>query len=293
MIRQWYEPLCFSELLKRTFSFLNIAVFIITAIFIFSEFRFDWFENIVGSYLVSTNELRPETGTVWETGKQTANAHDYLNEIISKKEDTQKSVYQAASFFDLASGILPGEWVTLEKQQFKTLYLTLDKSIASKIIEPAQLVWLLNGSTLDRIFCEGVPGGIKIYFIDSENRVFKQIDLEKKSILEIEKGETPVPGELAQMDGFSGRIYPAQNFFDALFKLPSDILPDLMVNPEILLKQEGKITHVGIWNEARNGYIKLGFEFEDKGRKQVVFIKGREWAVWQLSLNLNLKGVEN
>ncbi len=80
-------------------------------------------------------------------------------------------------------------------------------------------------------------------------------------------------------------------FFDTLFKLPADIIPDLIVNPESLLKQEGKIINIGIWNEAENGYIKLGFEFEKTGGgKQVVFIKGREWAVWQLSLNLRGEG---
>lgn len=286
MIQQWYEPLNFSEWLRRTFSFLNIAVFIITAIIIFSEFRFDWCENIVGSYLSSTNASRLETGTIWETGKQTANAHEYLNKIISKKEDTRQKVYQSATFSDLASGISPGEWVTLEKQQFKTLYLTLEKSTALKIIGPTKLLWLLNGGSLDRIFCEGITGGIKFYFIDSENRVIQQIDLRKKDIFEIENGDKPVPGELADMVGFSGRIYPASFFFDMLFKLPADILPDLIVNPERLLKQDGKIINIGIWNESENGYIKLGFEFKGPEGKQVVFIKGREWAVWQLSLNL-------
>jgi len=290
MIQQWYEPFSFSEVLRRTFSFLNIAVFIITAIVIFSELRFDWFENLVGSYLVSTNESRPETGAVWDTGKQTASAHEYLNEIISKKEDTRQSVHQAKTFLDLASGILPGQWVTLEKEQFKRLYLTLEKPIALKIIEPAQLVWLLNGGSLDRIFCEGITGGIKLYFIDSENRVVKQIDLEKEDILEIENGGKPVPGELADMEGFLGRIYPARVFFDALFKLPVDIIPDLMMDPKPLLKQDGKIINVGIWNEAISGYIRLGFEFEEKKSKQVIFIKGREWAVWQLSLNLKGEG---
>lgn len=176
--------------------------------------------------------------------------------------------------------------MTLEKQQFKKLYITLDKSVALKIIEPAQLVWLLNASSLERIFCEGVAGGVKIYFIDADNRVVKQIDLAEEDILKIEKGGQSVLGKLIDMDGFSGRIYPAEFFFNALFKLPADIIPDLMVDPETLLDQDGKIVKVGIWNEARNGYIKLGFEFEEKGKSRIVFIKGREWAVWQLSLNL-------
>lgn len=291
MIRQWYEPPGFFEWLRRTFCFLNIAVFMVTAMVVFSEFRFDWFENLVGSYLISTNEFRPETGAVWETGKQTSNAHEYINKIISQKEDARQSVHQASSFSGLASRLLPGEWVTLEKQRFKMLYLALEKSTALKLIEPARLVWLLNGSSLDRIFCEGITGGIKIYFIDSENRVIKQIDLKKQEIFEIENGVKPVSGQLGQIDGFAGRIFSAEKFFDALFKLPADIIPDLMANPEALLEQDGKITRVGIWNEAKNGYIELGFEFEKPHGSQVVFVKGREWAVWQLSLNL--KGEEN
>jgi len=284
MIQQWYEPLNFTEWLRRAFSVLNIAVFLITVFFIFSEFRFDWVENIVGSYLTATNESRPETGAIWEAGKQTASAKKSLKQIISKKEDTRRNVHQASTFAELVSAILPGEWVTLEKNQFKSLYLALEKSTALNMIEPAQLVWLLSGSSLNRIFCEGFPGGIQLYFIDSENRVIKQIVLKKKEILE--SRVKPVSGKLSEMDGFQGRIYPAENFFAALFKLPPDIIPDLMADPESLLKQDGRIVKMGIWNEAKNGYIKLGFEFETKAGRQVVFIKGREWAVWQLSLNL-------
>ena len=258
----------------------------ITATFLVSELRFDWFENLVGSYLASTNDSRPRTGIIWETGKQTTDAHEYLNKIINKKEDTQNNVHEAASFSNLVSGILPGDWVTLEKNHFQTLYLTLEKSMAEKIIKPAQLLWLLKSSRLDRIFCEGIPGGITIYFIDSQNRVIKQIVLEKQQLLEIESGEQDVAGMLSSMEGFSGRIYPAEKFFNAVFKLPSDMLPDLMGNPEILLAQKGQIINIGISNVTQNGYIKLGFEFEEGNSKKVVFIKGREWAVWQLSLYL-------
>lgn len=290
MARYWYEPLTFFEWLKRIFSFLNIALFMLTAVFVFSEFRFDWFEKLAGSYLVSTNALRPEIGAVWETGKQTTNAHEYLNTIASKKEDIRQNVNKAGSFSELVSSLLPGEWVTLEKQQFKSLYLSLEKSSSLKIIDPASLVWLLNGSNLDRIFCEGVKDGIKIFFIDPENRVIKEIKLQKEEIVEIENADKPITGILTDMPGFQGRIYPAQIFFDALLKLPSEIIPDLMVTSEDLLRQEGKLIRVGIFNEAVNGYIKLGFEFEAPGGNQVVFLKGREWAVWQLSLNLKGEG---
>ncbi len=286
MIDQWYRPFCFSEWAKRVFSVINLMLFFISVTFVFSEFRFDWVEKTVGTYLISTNELRPETGVIWETGKHAANAHEFLNNMVSKKEDARKTVHTADSFSALVSSLNSGEWVTLEKHHFKTLYLALDRGAAAKIIEPAQLVWLLNGPLLDRIFCEGVSDGIKLYFIDSDNRVIKQIHLKNLDILEIETGEVPLLGGLDRIEEFSGRIYSADHFFNALFNLPQDILPDLMVDPEILLKQEGKIIRVGIWNEAENGYIKLGFEFEENNQSSVVFVKGREWAVWQLSLNL-------
>lgn len=288
MSRQWYEPQNFSEYLKRVFSFLNLALFIFTAVFIFSELRFNWIENLVGSYLASTNDIRPKTGVIWETGKHTSQAYEYIDEIVSKQENTRQSLNQATSFPGLAARILPGDWVTFDKEQFKKLYLELDQTIALKIIEPARLVWLLKGDLVDRIFCEGVPGGIKIYFIDSQNRVIQQIPLKKEDLVEIENGDKAVTGTLTEMEGFSGRIYTAREFFDNVFRLAPDILPDLMVDPEKLLNQEGNIVRVGIWNISQNGYIQLGFEFEFQGTSRVVFIKGREWAVWQL--NLYLKG---
>lgn len=290
MALQWYEPFSFSEWLKRTFSFLNLAVFFITVLFFVSELRFDWFENFVGGYLASTNESRPKTGVIWETGRQTASAHEYLNEMINKQQDTRHTIHTATSFSQLVSGILPGEWVTLEKDHFQRLYLALAPSMAARIIGTTQLVWLLKGSLLDRIFCEGISGGSKIYFIDSENRVIHQIKLSTDELLAIEKGESAVAGQLADMEGFSSRIFSAHDFFEAVSKLPPDILPDLMVNPERLLSHPGRIVKVGIWNTSQDGYIQLGFEFQVQDASEVIFLKGREWAVWQLSLYLRGEG---
>ncbi len=286
MIFQMHDPLNFSEWLKRVFSFLNIAVLIFTLSFIASELRFGWIENLMGSYLVSINDSRPEKGTVWKTGKQASRAHEYLDQLIHKKEDITRNARQASSFESLASGLLPGEWVTLDQEEFKKLYLGIARSKASELINPVRLAWLLKGGVLDRIFCQGTADGIKIYFIDSQNRVINEIELKKSDLAQLENKEKSIPGRLSDMPEFAGRIYPADIFFNAVFRLQPDILPDLMENPEILLDQEGKIVKVGIWNEADKGYIRLGFEFTSPKGSSVVFIRGREWAVWQLSLRL-------
>lgn len=286
MAQQWYDPSSFSEWMKRSFSVLNIIVLLVTATFVVSEFRFDWFEKLVGTYLASTNDGRPQTGLVWETGKQTQEARHYLNTIINQKEKTQKNVHQANSFDDLASSIRPGEWVTIETQEFKSLYLSAHRESAVKIAEPAYLLWLLNTGILDRIFCEGTSIGVNLYFIDAQNRVIKKIELSQEDLLLLEDGIKPISGNLSDIPEFSGRIFSADDFFNGLFKLPEDIMPDLISHPEVLLKLSGKITRVGIWNESKNGYIRLGFEIRNNGGTQVVFVNGREWAVWQLSLNL-------
>ena len=286
MIQNWYEPPSAGEWAKRTFSFLNLCILILTIVFVVSEFRFDWGEKLVGTYLLSTNSIRPETGALWEDGRQTSNAHESLNKIITRREDTRRDVHQANSFFHLAQSLMPGEWVTLDKEQFKSLYLSLSPAIARQIIDPAQVIWLLNTNIADRVFCEGKMGGVIIYFIDPQNRVIRQIDVKKETLVEIESRNAPIQGTLDEIEGFSSRIYPAGEFFDAVFKLSSEMISDLMVEPDLLLNQEGTIQRVGIWNEARDGYIKLGFEFEHRGRSKVVLTQAREWAVWQVTLVL-------
>lgn len=286
MIQKWYDPASAGEWFRRTFSFLNLGFLILVVALGASEFRFDWCEKLLGTYLLATNDLRPETGALWETGKQTSKAHNSLNKIITQREDSRRSVRRADSFSLLVDSLGPGDWVTLEKDLFKNLYLALSPTIGRKLIDPSQLVWLLNGNITDRIFCEGRTEGINIYFIDSQNRVIRQIDLSKNTIRELELQNASVAGRLSEIEAFASRIYPAAQFFDAVFKLPGDIIPELMVDPDLLLKQKGVIQRVGIWNEADQGYIKLGFEFEHRGENRVLLIQAREWAVWQLSLLL-------
>jgi len=290
MIQKWYDPFSIGEWARRTFSFLNLGLLMLIVAFGASEFRFDWCEKLVGTYLLATNDLRPETGALWEAGRQASNAHKSLDRIITQRQDSRRSVQGAASFSHLLERLGPGEWVTLEKEQFKTLYLSISPGIRRQLIDPSHLVWLLNGNITDRIFCEGLAKGISIYFIDSRNRVVREIDLKKNTITEIESRNAPVKGRLAEIEAFSNRIYPAAQFFDAMFKLPTEMISELMVDPDLLLKQEGTIQQVGIWNEADGGYIKLGFEFEHRGENRVLLIQAREWAVWQLSILL--KGEE-
>ncbi len=285
MMQNWYDATGPGEWVRRGFSFLNLGIAVFTLLLLVSEFRFDWCETLVGRFLMSTNADRPETGSIWETGRHTRNARNSLNDIILRKINMEKNVRSAGSFIELANGLGAGEWVNLDKERFKQLYLSLPPHARQTLIEPARLVWLLNGSTTARIFCEGRVGGIKIYFIDSGNRVIRQMDLDDGK-MENFSGAGDAPGSLDSQPGFSGTIYPADLFFEAVFKLPQDMVPDLIQDAETLLDQPGTLSRVGIWNSAELGYIRLGFEFSRLGQTRVVEVRAREWAVWQLTLIL-------
>ncbi len=286
MIPGWYEPDTFQEWIKRAVSFLNLGLLIFSAVLVFSEFRYDWCEKLLGNFLASTNEARPEKGAIWELGRDTINAHQSLNKIISRKSDTRQFAHKAASFSDLSARLIPGEWVILEKDQFKRLYSSLPLTHARQIMEPARLIWLLNADVTDRIFCEGLKNGMKIYFINAENKVVQNIDLKENTLDIIADKKYLEPGRLEKFDGFAGRIYPAEQFFNAIFKLPQEMIPDLLPDTDLLLDQDGTILRIGIWNEAKDGFIQLGFEFFHQGRPRVLFVNAREWAVWQLGLVL-------
>ncbi|MBG0780624.1 MAG: hypothetical protein H0S81_11940 [Desulfotignum balticum] len=113
-----------------------------------------------------------------------------------------------------------------------------------------------------------------------------QIELTQDALTAITEKKYLKPGTLEAFDEFSGRIYPVNRFFDAVFKLPAEMIPDLLPDTDLLLDQEGVISRVGIWNEAEDGFIRLGFEFRHQTGVRVLFVNAREWTVWQLGLIL-------
>ncbi len=286
MTGNWYEPEKTSEWFRRLFSFSNLLILSVVATLTISELRFDWCEVMIGRYLASLNNSRPETGAIWKAGEQSSRAHTFLKNIIEERQNSARYAQEATSFAELASGILPGQWANIDKEHFKRLYLSIPASAASELIPPAELIWLFGGGTVTRIFCEGKPYGLEIFLLNSSNRALRQITLNRSKMEKIEKNEAPFKGTLEQIPEFKGRIYSAERFFKALLELPQDIVLDLITTPQKLISQQGTLIKAGIWNEAASGYIKLGFEFNDKGKHVVLFIRAREWAVWRLSSNL-------
>ena len=287
--QNWYEPGSPGEWFKRLCSALNLAVLLVTCILLVSEFRFDWCERLVGIYLSFTNDTRPEHGAIWDAGRHMVNALQSLDQMALARESAGRTARTADSFADLAAKLGPGEWATLDKERFRALYLSLPPYRRRNVVDPVRLVWLLNGGATDRIFCEGRMGGMKIFFIDTQNRVVQQVDLDVQT-LGNNGNRAVIPGTLDNSPEFFGRIYPASLFFTAVSKLPGDMRSDLILNTEDLLSEKGYIDRVGVGNSAQDGFISLGFEFRHLGEFRVVAVKAREWAVWQLTLVLKGEG---
>lgn len=278
----WYGAFTPGEGLKRTFSLVNLMVAAVVLSLGAAELRFDWIEKLAGQYLASTNDGRPETGGMWESGRHAVNAHQSLNRIIHQKQEALKTARESETFADLAGELGPGKWVNLDKRQFKALYDGLRGAVSQSLLDPVRLLWLLNTEAVDRIFCEGRLGGLKVYFIDKDNRVVHQLDLDTAALLE-GPDRNLVRGSLDQVAEFSGSIYRAGDFFNAVFRLPGDMVEGLVPDAQVLLDQEGTLSRVGIGNRAEKGYIRLGFEYVRLGEPVVIQVQAREWAVWQLN----------
>ena len=126
----WVDPQDIREWIRRIFAPRPILlVLIISAIFIL-ELRFDWIERALGAYLVTTNAARPESGAIWEKGKQTLTARKTLEQIVTDRQASQRIARGATTFNQIAANVSPGQGVMLSDDHFRKLYLSLPREVA-------------------------------------------------------------------------------------------------------------------------------------------------------------------
>jgi len=282
----WAKPRDVSEWIKRVFSLRSIIfVLLLLAVFI-SEMRFDWLEHSIGAYLVSTNSRRPESGAIWETGRRTRTAKKTLEKIAIDRETSQREARKAESFNQIASSISPDAGVMLSSDHFRQIFLKLSPEVADRIVSPYDLLKLVNDRLWTRSYFKKGSNGLTVFFLDEENRVLKQLEIEDELLADMGRTRDEIPASLDSMPGFENRIYTAGRFFAALASLPEEVRKNAVPQPEILLKNSGQIVRVGISDEIFSGTIELGFEIEKSEGVRVRLVRGRDWAVWQLRAHL-------
>jgi len=283
----WSEPANFNEWLKRIFSIRPLLVCLIFFGLVISELRFDWMERTMGAFMVATNGRRPESGAIWETGRQTREARKTLDQIVSDRQTSQQETRHAESFKEIAATILPDQWVMISPDQFRRLYLQLNPETAVKIIPGFDLVKLINRDHWDRTYFEKDGDGLTIYLLDTENRVLKQLSISPAMLHGMGESQVEMDQSLDDMRQFSNRIYPADQFFQALDRLNNRVRKTIIPQPERLLRYPGRITRVGISGKDFSGFTELGFEIESATQRMVVLMNGHESAVLELRSKLD------
>jgi hypothetical protein len=282
----WAEPRDFTEWAKRVFGLRPILLLLVLSSIFVLELRFDWIERILGSYLVTTNSERPESGSIWEKSHQTRTAQQTLEKILTDRQAMQREARNAATFTQIAANVALGKGVMLSADHFRKLYLRLAPSIAHDIISPFELLGLVSDGRWRRTYFEKSITGLMIYLLDANNRVLRQLELDSVLLSQLKRGEVALAESLDQLPIFKNRIYPADQFFNSLESFPEEVRRSMVPHPEALLDVTGQIVRVGISDETQSGFIELGFEFFDGTQHHVVLAHGHEWAVWRLRSHL-------
>ena len=282
----WSEPGDLNEWVKRVFAIRPLLVCLFFLALLISELRFDWMEQTMGNFLVSTNSRRPESGTIWETGRQTREARKTLDQIVSDRQTSQQETRQAESFKEIAATILPDQWVMISPDQFRRLYLQLNPETAAEIISSFDLLELINRENWDRTYFEKDGNGLNIYLLDTENRVLRQLTIPPALLYGMGESQVEMDQSLDNMPQFGSRIYPANLFFQTLDRLGDAVRKDAIPQPDQLLRFPGRITRVGISGQGFSGFTELGFEIESTTHRIVILMNGHERAVLQLRSKL-------
>ena len=289
----WTAPSDLNAWMRRIFSLRPLVLILIVGLVGVSELRFDWSEQMIGRFLVTTNDRRPESGAIWEKGHRTATALQTLNQIITDKQTIQREAREAQSFSQIAQTLAQGHDVILAASHFQMLYNALPPERAGELLSPYTLIRMHSQDQWDRTFFEPADQGLHIYFLNRDNRVLHQLQIDALLLERIEQGESVRRESLDHLPQFSARIYTAAHFFSSLEQMPEDIRRNVIPWPENLLKAPGRIRRVGVSDEVLSGYIEIGMEMEEAQRTRVVLLKGRDWAVARLRAVLEGEQFQN
>jgi hypothetical protein len=278
----WFEPRDLRDWLNRFFSLRCLTFILIVLLLAVIELRFDWMEKALGSYLSTTNLQRPETGKIWDTAHDTQQALNSLDEITVDRETVQRNARGAADLSDFISLIADNQNVMISPDDFRSLYMKLPPSIASRIISPTEMLKLLGESQWERTYIRKIGDQLSIYLINRDNRVLREIVVPDSTLVQIERRKTIFEGSLEEWGVSPERIYPADRFFSALGTLTEDMQSEILAQPEQILDAGGRLVRVGFPPQLQTIWGDIGFELEDGSQRQVIVLPAREWALWRL-----------
>ena len=266
----------------RTFALPGLLLGAVLAAMIFAELQLHWVEQVIGTYLVSTNSDRPESGAIWEKGRKTRSARSAVERLASDREAYQRMARNAGSLSEIVGSLGPGQGAMLSAEHFRELYQKLPQGLAADLISPYELLRLANDGRWNRTYLEKASDGLMVYLLEPGNHVLRQFKVASAPLALLARRADAASQTLENMPGFQGRIYAADRFFAALASLAEDERRGLVPQPERLLEVSGQIARVGLSDEALAGFVDIGFEVRTGSQSRVLLLQGQDWAVWRL-----------
>ena len=273
--------------MRRLMALRSALVLTAVLALLVTEFRFDWIEKAVGAYLVSTNEQRPQSGTVWDQGHQSDQARQTLSDYTQERTGLQSDARRATTMGQVLEGINAEQGAMISADHFVELYHKLPRVLSHELISPYTLLTYLSGNQWKRTFFERQGSDqLQIYLLDDHNQVLHRLSVGPVLIEHVRRGEVAVQTRLDQLGDFAGRIYPAEQFFAALNTLSEEVKRGIVDSPESLLQISGRIVRVGISGQILDETVDIGFEVEDVQGTKVILTQGRvsdvrllQWAL--------------
>jgi hypothetical protein len=281
-MKLWYAPSSFKDYARRLFTLRSFLLLVSISVLVVTEWRFDWLEEVVGAYLVTTNSSRPESGTIWDQGRQSELARQTLNQYMSQRQDVQREARGATSLGQVLAGIDKDRGAMISAAHFVELYLKLPPVLGHAIISPYTLLSQLSTHKWQRTFFELQDQQLAIYLLDDHNQVLNRVVVGSELIEHIRQGEIAIHAGLHQLSDFAAHIYPADLFFNTLNSLPEDVRHGIVASPEELLRISGRIVQVGISSKPMGNATELGFEVDDLQGAKVILTQGRTQDVQRL-----------
>jgi hypothetical protein len=283
----WYLPTQAQLLMRRWLSLRAMILALVILGLLVTEFRLNWIEAMLGRYLVSTNDGRPQSGAIWDQGQQSQMARETLATYMDQRQAAQREARQATTMGQVVGNLDNGGTAMISAAHFIELYLKLPPVLANELISPYALLSQLSSGQWQRVYFDRKDDQLHIFFLDAGNQVLQQMAIGTSLLTQIQRGEVAINGRLEQLSDLGGEIYPAERFFSALNNLPPDVQKAVIANPEDLLRVSGDLVRVGISSNAYSDTVDLGFEIRSAQGTKVLLMQARRGAVREVQRALS------
>jgi len=235
-------------------------ILLVTAL-ILLELGTDFAEKMGGKIMQWNNFSRPMIGTTWDYQSQSAAAMQQISEVVSLQNEVRRELQTKDDFAKLPEQLEGGKVIRVSREKFLDLYVQLPEIYAQKLGSPVRLMEFSVLHGWNRTFFAGYEGRVDIFFLNDQNYVLEKVSLNRGFFDELERWGQVIDGSLEEIPDFTGRIYSAAEFVNALSALEED--PDDFIGGIEILKSGRTLVKIGISRRWQGGTVEMGFQFAD------------------------------